>query len=216
MLRIALVDLGMGNLLSVERALERAATDAGVACAVTRTDDPEVVRRADKIVVPGQGAFRDCAAALGPARGLGEAVREGIGAGRPYLGICLGLQALFEGSEEAPGAAGLGVFRGTVARLAPSEGVKIPHMGWNRVLIERPGAGALAAFAGEEPYFYFVHSFHAVPDDASLIAAVTEHGPHRITAAVQRDGVLATQFHPEKSQEAGLRLLASFLSEQRH
>ena len=216
MLRIALVDLGMGNLLSVERALARAATDADVACVVERTGDPEVVRRADKIVVPGQGAFRDCAAALASPRGLGEALREGIGAGRPYLGICLGLQALFDESEEAPGAAGLGVFRGKVKRLAPGVGVKIPHMGWNRVRLQRAGAGPLGVFDGEEPHFYFVHSFHAVPDDDALIAAVTEHGPHRITAAVQRDGVTATQFHPEKSQQAGLRLLAAFLAERRH
>lgn len=217
MLRIALVDLGMGNLRSVERALERAAADAGVACAVERTRDPEAVQRADKIVVPGQGAFRDCAAALGS--GLGEAIRAAIAAGRPYLGICLGLQVLFDESDEAPGAAGLGVFRGRVTRLTPSVGVKIPHMGWNRVTFQRPDAGPLGVFDSDEPYFYFVHGYHAVPEDPSLIAAITEHGPHHVTAAVQRDNVTATQFHPEKSQEAGLRLLASFLSdisERRH
>lgn len=217
MLRIALVDLGMGNLRSVERALRQAAADAGAACTVERTRDPEAMHRADRIVVPGQGAFRDCAAALGAPAGLGEAIRAAIAAGRPYLGICLGLQALFEESEEAPGAAGLGVFRGRVARLTPSEGVKIPHMGWNRVALQRAGAGPLAAFdgapGGEAPYFYFVHSFHAIPEDPSLVAAITEHGPHRVTAAVQRDNVTATQFHPEKSQEAGLRLLAAFLTE---
>lgn len=207
---IALVDLGMGNLHSVERALQRAAADAGVACAVERTGDPERVRRADKIVVPGQGAFRDCAAAL--AQGMGDALREGIAAGKPYFGICLGLQALFAGSEEAPGAAGLGVLAGNVVRLTASEGVKIPHMGWNRVALLQAGAGALAAFDGEEPYFYFVHSYHAAPEDPAVVAAVTEHGPNRITAAVHRDNVTATQFHPEKSQEAGLRLLASFVS----
>src|SRR4051812_10928187 len=129
----------MGNLRSVERALDRAAADAGVACAVERTGDPDALGRADKIVVPGQGAFRDCAAAL--AGGLGEALRAGIAAGRPYLGICLGLQALFDESEEAPGAAGLGVFRGRVARLTAHPGVKIPHMGWNRVVLQRAGAG---------------------------------------------------------------------------
>ncbi|MFT3776608.1 MAG: imidazole glycerol phosphate synthase subunit HisH [Minicystis sp.] len=211
MLRVALVDLGMGNLHSVERAIARAGSDAGLACTVDRTGDPEALRRADKIVVPGQGAFRDCAAAL--ARGMGDALREQIAAGKPYFGICLGLQALFAESEEAPGAAGLGVFAGKVARLSPSEGVKIPHMGWNRVTLIRPKAGALGAFDGEEPYFYFVHSYHAVPDDPALVAAVTDHGPHRVTAAVQRDNVTATQFHPEKSQEAGLRLLAAFLSQ---
>ena len=121
MLRVAVVDLGMGNLHSVERALVRAATDAGVEASVERTSDPDALGRADKVVVPGQGAFRDCAAALGPARGLGEALRARIAAGTPYLGICLGLQALFEGSDEAPGAAGLGVFQGRVVRLIKSE-----------------------------------------------------------------------------------------------
>jgi len=210
MLRVALVDLGMGNLHSVERALGRGAIDARVACEVERTGDPDAVRRADKIVVPGQGAFRDCAAAL--SAGMGEALREQIAAGRPYLGICLGLQALFAESEEAPGAAGLGVYPGKVVRLAASEGVKIPHMGWNSVALLREGAGPLDVFDGEEPYLYFVHSYHAVPDDPSLVAAITEHGPHRITAAIQRENVTATQFHPEKSQETGLRLVAAFLS----
>jgi glutamine amidotransferase len=208
-MRVALVDLGMGNLHSVERALARAASDAGVACAVDRTADPDALLRADAIVVPGQGAFRDCAAALG--RGLGDALRGAIAKGTPYLGICLGLQALFDASEEAPGAAGLGVFPGRVLRLSPAEGVKIPHMGWNEVTVVRPGAGPLAAFDGETPHLYFVHSYHAVPDDPSLVAAVTEHGPHRVTAAVQRGNVVAVQFHPEKSQAHGLRFLAAFL-----
>ena len=210
MIHVALVDLGMGNLHSVARALARAASDAGVACAVDRTSDPDAILRADKIVVPGQGAFRDCAAALG--RGVGDALRGAIAKGTPYLGICLGLQALFDESEEAPGAAGLGVFRGRVVRLSPAEGAKIPHMGWNEVTILRPGAGPLAAFDGERPHLYFVHSYHAAPDDPSLVAAVTDHGPHRITAAVQRGHVTAVQFHPEKSQADGLRFLASFLA----
>jgi glutamine amidotransferase len=208
MLRVALVDLGMGNLHSVERALGQGAADAGVACTVLRTPDPDVVRHADKIVVPGQGAFRDCSTGLGS--GMGHALRERIQAGAPFLGICLGLQALFDGSDEAPGAPGLGVFPGRVAQLLPGDGFKIPHMGWNRVTFLRP-QGPLSVFAGQEPHLYFVHSFHAVPDDLALVAAVTEHGPHRVTAAVQRDNVTATQFHPEKSQAAGLRLLAAFL-----
>ena len=209
MLRVAIVDLGMGNLRSVQRALERAATDGGVGLAVTISADPAVVSATDKIVFPGQGAFRDCAAAL--QGGLGEAIRERIAAGTPYLGICLGLQALFQSSEEAPGAAGLGVFAGAVKLLGPAEGIKIPHMGWNRLSMVRPGAGALATFDAEPPYVYFVHSYHAVPEDQSLVAAVTEHGPHRITAAVERDNVVATQFHPEKSQGVGLRFLRAFV-----
>jgi glutamine amidotransferase len=206
----------MGNLRSVQRAIEQAATLAGRGCAVAISSDLEVIARADKVVMPGQGAFRDCAAAVeGP---LGEALRALIRRGTPYLGICLGMQALFETSEEAPGAAGLGIFGGAVKRLPdgaidPTTGqaVKIPHMGWNEIELLRPGAGALAAFDGTSPYFYFVHSFHAVPEDPSLVAAVTRHGPHRITAAVQRDNVTATQFHPEKSQGKGLELLAAFL-----
>ena len=209
MLRVAIVDLGMGNLRSVQRALERAAADGGVALAVTITADPGAVSATDKLVFPGQGAFRDCAAAL--EGGLGEALRERIAAGTPYLGICLGLQALFQSSEEAPGARGLGVFGGEVKRLGPAEGIKIPHMGWNRLEIVRSGAGALATFDAEPPYVYFVHSYHAVPEDQSLVAAVTAHGPHRITAAVQRDNVVATQFHPEKSQGVGLRFLRAFV-----
>jgi glutamine amidotransferase len=216
MITVAMVDMNMGNLHSVERALRQGVAEAGVAATVQRTSDPEVVRRADKIVVPGQGAFRDCSAALGGqpggiGQGLGEVLRERIAAGVPYLGICLGLQALFEESDEAPGCPGLGVFRGRVARLSPGEGYKIPHMGWNRVEVLR-AEGALSAFAGETPYLYFVHSFHAVPEDPSILAAVTEHGPYRVTAAVQRENVTATQFHPEKSQAAGLRLLATFFS----
>jgi imidazole glycerol-phosphate synthase subunit HisH len=208
MLRVALVDLGMGNLHSVERALAQGAANAGVALTVDRSGDPAVVRRADKIVVPGQGAFRDCAAALG--QGMGDALRERIAAGVPFLGICLGLQALFEGSEEAPGAAGLAVLAGRVVRLTAGEGYKIPHMGWNRVTVVRPVAVPLQGIEGE--HFYFVHSYHAVPADPGIVAAVTEHGPHRVTAAIQRENVTATQFHPEKSQAAGLRLLEAFLS----
>jgi imidazole glycerol-phosphate synthase subunit HisH len=208
-IRVALVDLGMGNLHSVGRAIVRAASDAGVACAVDRTGDPGAILRADKIVVPGQGAFRASAAALG--RGIGDALRDAIAKGTPYLGICLGLQILFDESEEAPGAAGLGVFRGRVVRLSPAEGVKIPHMGWNEVTILRPGAGPLAAFDGQRPSFYFVHSYHAVAGDPAIVAAITEHGPHRVTAAVQRGNVTAVQFHPEKSQAGGLRFLSAFV-----
>lgn len=220
---IALVDFGMGNLRSVERALLQAAGEAGAPCAVTRTGDPELIARADKVVVPGQGAFRDCAAAL--ATGLGEALREQIRKGTPYLGICLGMQALLDASEEAEGARGLGVFPGVVKRLTPAmngaeasapagepwAGIKIPHMGWNRIAITREVEGPLRAFGDENPFVYFVHSYHAVPDDPTLIAATTQHGPHRITAALERDNVTATQFHPEKSQETGLRLLVRFL-----
>lgn len=213
--RVVVVDLGMGNLRSVERALARAAEDAGLAREVVVTRDPHAIARADRLVVPGQGAFRDAALAL--ATGLGDAVREVLARSRPYLGICLGLQVLFASSEEAPGAAGLGVLGGRVVRLAPGARdetgapVKIPHMGWNRIAPTRKSAGPLAVFDEDPPHVYFVHGYHAVPDDEALVAATAQHGPHRITAAVQRDHVIATQFHPEKSQSAGLAFLAAFL-----
>jgi glutamine amidotransferase len=216
MQRVAILDLGMGNLRSVERALERAAADAKLEVAVDFARAPEALEGADKIVFPGQGAFRDCAAAL--ARGFGDALRGRIAAGTPYLGICLGLQALFDESDEAPGARGLGVFRGRVVRIPdgardPSTGapIKVPHMGWNRLDMKRAGAGPLARYDASPPFVYFVHSYFARPDDASLVAATVTHGPHLITAAVQQGNVTATQFHPEKSQAAGIALLAAFL-----
>jgi glutamine amidotransferase len=217
MQRVVVVDVGLGNLHSVQRAIERAARDARVAVDVAIASDPDVVARADRVVFPGQGAFRDCALAL--AGGLADALRGRIAAGAPYLGICLGLQALFATSDEAPGHAGLGLFAGHVARIPdgardPETGapVKIPHMGWNQIALRGPAEGALARGGAGGAWFYFVHSFHAVPDDASLVAATTRHGPHEITAAIASGNVLATQFHPEKSQAAGLALLSAFLS----
>jgi glutamine amidotransferase len=215
--RVVVVDMGLGNLRSVERALARAADDRAVPVVVRRSSDPDAIATADKVVVPGQGAFRDAAAAL--ERGIGDALREQITRGAPYFGICLGLQALFERSEEAEGARGLGVFPGAVVRLPggardaeTGSAVKIPHVGWNRIALSHASAGPLAIFDGRPPFMYFVHSFHAVPDDPSIIAAVAEHGPHRITAAIHQGHVTATQFHPEKSQRAGLELLGEFLA----
>jgi glutamine amidotransferase len=199
----ALVDTGLGNLRSVQKALEAAGGN------VLRTRDPEVIRRADRVVVPGQGGFGRCAEAL--AGGLTEALNESRARGVPYLGICLGLQVLFEGSEEAPGAKGLGWFAGTVRKLEAAEGLKIPHMGWNQVELSARGHPALEAAGGDGTWFYFVHSFHAVPADPSLVLGVSGYGPNQITAAVARDTGLATQFHPEKSQAAGLALLGRFL-----
>jgi glutamine amidotransferase len=219
---IALVDLGLGNLRSVEKALAAAASEAGVE-SPTLTDDPEVIARADRVVVPGQGAFRDGAAALARNGGaLGSAILEAIARGTPYLGICLGLQLLFEESEEAPGARGLAAFPGRVVRIpdglldAQGRRLKVPHMGWNQpvVLDTRAGKSArsLLEAAGEAPWFYFVHSFQALPDDPQLVAATASYGCLEITAAIDRGPLLATQFHPEKSQRAGLALLRAFLS----
>ncbi|MEJ7732769.1 MAG: imidazole glycerol phosphate synthase subunit HisH [Polyangiaceae bacterium] len=213
---LTIVDLGMGNLRSVERALRRAADDAGRAVEVQVRADPEAIGASDRVVVPGQGAFADCGARL--QAGVGEALRAHLGSGKPYLGICLGMQALFETSEEAPGVAGLGWFAGAVRRIPDGavdprtgEAVKVPHMGWNEVRLVRDHAGPLEVFRNRRAHLYFVHSYHVVPDDQALVAAIAEHGPHRITAAIQQGAITATQFHPEKSQSEGLRLLEAFL-----
>jgi len=205
--RIALCDVGLGNLRSVEKALAR------VGAAVVRTADPEAVRRADKVVVPGQGAFRDCMAALGGP--LGDAVREAVGAGKPYLGICLGLQVLFDESDEQGPCAGLGLLRGRVRRFPPdlrdADGrrLKVPHMGWNQVEVVR--SVPLLAALPPRPYFYFVHSYFPEPADPAVVVGESVYG-RRFTVAVQRDNVFACQFHPEKSQAAGLALLRAFVT----
>ncbi|HEY3500239.1 MAG TPA: imidazole glycerol phosphate synthase subunit HisH [Polyangiaceae bacterium] len=205
-LNALVVDVGIGNLRSVAKALETAGEGS---VAVTRSRDPDAVRKAERIVVPGQGGFSACAAPL--QGGLAEALREAVGRGVPYLGICLGLQVLFESSEEAPGVPGLGWFRGEVKRLERTPGLKIPHMGWNQLDLEHGGHPHLDAAGGAGTWVYFVHSYHAVPSDPELLRATVSYGPNTVTAAVSRDNVFATQFHPEKSQAAGLLLLKSFL-----
>ncbi|MEO8551257.1 MAG: imidazole glycerol phosphate synthase subunit HisH, partial [Kofleriaceae bacterium] len=183
---------------SVERALEH----VGGEIVVTR--DPEIVRRADKIVVPGQGAFGVFMRGLAE-RGLGDALREAIAAGKPYLGICLGLQVLFEHSEEGD-VAGLGVLRGNVVRFRPTDPtLKVPHMGWNTVTKKRPVAGL-----SDGDHVYFVHSYHVVPADPDIVALETSHGV-TFCAAIQSANLFACQFHPEKSQSVGLGLLRTFV-----
>lgn len=206
--RVAVVDYGMGNLQSVVQALRAAAPDG---TEVVRTDSPEAVRSADRLVVPGQGGFRDASARLAQG-GLGESVLEKMRAGSPYLGICLGLQILFESSEEAPGAAGFGWFKGSVDKLVGGPDVKIPHMGWNALELRSGGHTLLDAAGGPNSYVYFVHSFHAVPTEPGVVKATVQHGQNVVTAAVARDNVVATQFHPEKSQAAGIALLRRFLT----
>ena len=199
---IAIVDVCSGNLRSVERAIAKVGGDVVV------TRDPDVVRKADKIVVPGQGAFGVFMRGL-VERGLGDALREAIASGRPYLGICLGLQILFEESEEQGPVAGLGVYRGKVVKLAPTDPtLKVPHMGWNRIAQRRPER--LVAGIPDGAYVYFVHSFHAMPEDPSILALESVHGV-RVCAAIRRDNVFACQFHPEKSQAVGLQLLSNFV-----
>ena len=208
MTNVVVVDIGLGNLRSVAKALETAGREYGVQ--PVRSSDPEVVRRADAIVVPGQSGFDGFMSALGPA--LFEVLLERLKAGTPYLGICLGLQILFESSEEAPGVAGFGWFKGSVDKLVGGSDIKIPHMGWNALELKSGGHALLQAAGGPNTYVYFVHSFHAVPSEPGVVKATVQHGSNVVTAAVSRDNVMATQFHPEKSQGAGIALLRRFLT----
>lgn len=198
---IALIDYGSGNLRSAEKALTR------VGGQVRIVTDPADVRRAERVVLPGVGAFGDCVRNL-DAAGMVTAIREFIATGKPFLGICVGLQMLLESGDENPGVAGLGIIRGTVPRLPPGP-LKVPHMGWNRLRIRRPDCPLLAGIA-DGSHAYFVHSYHAAPADPAVIAATTEYGLE-LPAVLWRDNVFATQFHPEKSQAVGLRMLENFV-----
>ena len=200
---VVVADLGSGNLRSVEKAL------AAVGARVSISADPDTVGRAGRLVVPGQGAFGACAAGLDRGGGaLRDAVRAVIDAGRPFFGICIGMQLLFENSEENPDAPGLGILPGRVRRFADRPGLKIPHMGWNEVTQSRPHA--LWAGIPDSSRFYFVHSYYPAPRDAALTAATAVYG-RPFTCAVARDNIFAVQFHPEKSQSAGLQLLSNFV-----
>ncbi len=199
---VVIADLGLGNLRSVARAVERAGGKA------TISDDPDALRKAPRVIVPGQGAFRDCALAL--ERGFAQALRDVIAQGTPYLGLCLGMQLLFEASEEAPGLAGLGFFAGKVARFAGDmrdpdshDRLKVPHMGWNEVEGSHP-------YLPQRAYFYFVHSYYCAPVDTSITVGHTHYGID-FCAAVAKDNVFACQFHPEKSQAEGHVVLSRFL-----
>jgi glutamine amidotransferase len=204
---IAVVDTGSGNLRSVEKALALAGADPLV------THDADRIARADKIVVPGQGAFGACMAGLARDGGaLREAVLVAVRAGKLYLGICMGLQVLFDSSEEEPGCAGLGVFRGRVERFRVAQPLKVPHMGWNACHRAAGGASSpILDTTADGTYFYFVHSFFPVPEDPREVALRSDHGVG-FCAAVARDNLFACQFHPEKSQRAGLALLSRFVS----
>jgi glutamine amidotransferase len=196
---IALVDYGAGNLRSVENALR----EVGAQVVVTR--DPETVRRADRVVVPGQGSMPECAEAMRRS-GVAEALRDSIARGAPVLGICVGLQILFEEGEEAGGAKGLGIVPGRIARLPA--GVKLPHIGWSPVRLVGARPALFAPMDGA--YVYFAHSY-AAPADAPGVALVTTHGT-TYCAALARENLFAVQFHPEKSQQVGLALLSRFVA----
>lgn len=193
---IAIIDYDAGNLRNVEKAFHFLGHEAAV------TDDPAVIESADRVVLPGVGAFGDCMGSL-RAKNLEATIKKVIENGTPFLGICLGMQLLFEESEESPGVAGLGILKGRIRRI-PDRGLKIPHMGWNDIDCR----GRL--FEGlERPYVYFVHSYCLDAADKSIVSARADYGIS-IEAAVERGNVFAAQFHPEKSGEAGLKMLTNF------
>jgi imidazole glycerol-phosphate synthase subunit HisH len=210
---VAIVDYGSGNLHSAAKAFERAARETGLAVDIAVTRDPDRVRGADRIVLPGVGAFADCRRGLDAVGGMVEALEESVRArGRPFLGICVGMQLMAERGREYEVTQGLGWIPGEVDRIAPADpDLKIPHMGWNTLNARRPhpllkdiplGPAGLHA--------YFVHSFHLVAShDCDFVADADYGGP--VTAVVARDTAVGTQFHPEKSQRLGLRLIANFL-----
>jgi imidazole glycerol-phosphate synthase subunit HisH len=196
---IAVLDYGIGNLRSAEKALQHLGAPAVL------TPDPAAARGAAGVVLPGVGAFGRCMEALRES-GLEPVVHEAVEAGTPFLGICVGMQMLFDSSEEAPGCKGLGIIPGEVRRLATNH--RLPHMGWNTLAV-RPGS---VLFDGLPPgaWLYFVHSYAPVPDDDAVVAATTDYdGP--VVAAVERGPLWATQFHPEKSADNGLRILGNFV-----
>ena len=210
---VAIVDYGSGNLHSAAKAFERAARESGRDQPIVVTGDPDAVRRADRIVLPGVGAFADCRRGLDAVEGMIEAIEEAVrGKGRPFLGICVGMQLMAERGREYRVSEGLGWIPGEVDRIAPNDpGLKIPHMGWNTLTPLRPHPLLAGIAVGPHGlHGYFVHSYHLnVADRHDLVAEADYGGP--VTAMVARDTYAGTQFHPEKSQRLGLALIANFL-----
>ncbi len=194
---IVIIDYGRGNLHSVYNGLLKIGADPLV------SSDPQVIKDAPRVILPGVGSFGDCMETM-RSRGLEEAVQEALASGKPFLGICLGEQLLFESSEESPGVKGLGFFKGQVKKIVTP--YKIPHMGWNRIAAVNPSPLLKDA---DRKYVYFVHSYHAVPEDPGIITSVCDYGA-KITASVGRGSVQGFQFHPEKSSFAGLAMLKAF------
>jgi imidazole glycerol-phosphate synthase subunit HisH len=201
---IAVIDYGMGNLRSAQKGLEKAGYEAVI------TDDRKKIGQADAVVLPGVGAYRDCYMGL-QDRGLVDVVKEAARSGRPFLGICVGLQLMFESSEEGDCPDGLGIFKGKVVRFssAAQTGLKVPHMGWNRLKPVEGKPCPLLAGLSSDAYAYFVHSYYAQPEDKDIVLATCEYGVD-FPAMVGRGQVFAVQFHPEKSQKDGLEILRAF------
>ena len=202
---IAIIDYDAGNIKSVEKAL----LSMGETPVLTR--DPEVILQSDHIILPGVGSFGDAMENLNKF-GLIDVIHEAINRKIPFLGICLGLQLLFESSEETPGVAGLGILKGKIVRIPEGPGLKIPHMGWNSLNV-REGASLFKGLE-KEPYVYFVHSYYLQAKYPKIVAATTEYGV-TIHASVEKENVFACQFHPEKSSKTGLAILKNFLAQRR-
>ena len=202
-MNVGIIDYGGGNLRSVANALRELGENPRIIA------NPAEAGDATHLILPGQGAFGDCMERL-ESRGLVPFLKDWIAADRPYFGICVGYQILFSNSEEAPGAVGLGTVPGTVRRFVDEPGLKIPHMGWNSA-VPKHGEARVWQGLGSEPYFYFVHSYFPVPADPATVVAETTYGTQNFAAAVERGNLFACQFHPEKSQTAGIRLIRNFL-----
>lgn len=203
---IAIANYGMGNIRSVFKAFEHIGADVKI------TNAPSEIKDASALIVPGVGAFGDCIKNL-KENGLFEAIKDFIVTKKPFLGLCLGLHILFENSEEAPDIKGLGIFKGTVKKFPKSLNLKIPHMGWNEIKINKSNKSiSNGIFNGipDNSYTYFVHSYYVEPQDKSIIATETEYGLN-FCSSITKDNVIATQFHPEKSQEIGLNILRNFI-----
>ena len=201
---IAVLDYDMGNLHSACKGLEKAGAKPEV------TDSPADIKRADAVVLPGVGAFDPAVQHL-RSRGLEKPIKEAIASGKPFLGICLGLQMLFEGSEEGI-EPGLGIIAGTVRRFRPEPGITIPHMGWNDLEFTQPNSVLWQQLSGN-PRVYFVHSYYVDPVDPNIRAATVTHGSQIVTAAIAHKNLMAVQFHPEKSSTTGLQILSNFVAQ---
>lgn len=201
---IAVVDYDMGNLHSACKGLEKAGATTKV------TDSPADIERADALVLPGVGSFDPAVQHL-RSRGLEEPIKQAIASGKPFLGICLGLQILFDSSEEGT-EPGLGIVAGTVRRFRSEPGITIPHMGWNELEFAQPKS-PLWQQLSDRPRVYFVHSYYVDPVDPTIRAATVTHGSQTVTAAIARDNLMAVQFHPEKSSTTGLQILSNFVAQ---
>lgn len=201
---IAVIDYGAGNIKSVENAVRFLGEESVL------TSEPETILGADKVILPGVGAFGDAMERL-RSQGLDKVIHQAADSGRPFLGICLGLQLLFERSEESPGVEGLGILPGEILRIPDQGGLKVPQIGWNDLAYPDPKDGRLFKNVPEHSYVYFVHSYYLKASDPSIVKATTQYGV-TIHASVEKGNVFACQFHPEKSERIGMQILRNFLS----